>query len=322
MNKFYLRRKYVNFQMVDGEDIINHIHSFKLLLEELATVGVVYSEEDKVDTLLASLPKSYEVRVQSLTNTAGLTVEDVISKILHEDLRRKKSGTSTSHGDVPQALWTGKKSLENQRYSKLRNNGYSRNQASTHQGTSNYESRQGFSGSNSSQMGSFPSSSNSQKSSQLIHPNSQQPYKKKGLCNYCKIPGHYKKDCRKYLVDLESGKVFFHKSSSIPRRTAFVGVIRTTITNLTDPTLTNDWYLDSGATHHLTYHGEWFMDYSPVYPRKHVYLGDNTVQEIFGYGSIQIILVNGEERTLENVYHVPGLTQNLIFYSPNDKSRL
>jgi superfamily II helicase len=99
-------QEYVNFQVKDGEDVINHIHSFKLLLEELATVGINYNEEDKVETLLASLPESYETRVQSLTNTEDLTIEDVISKILHEDLRRKKSGTSTSHSDVPTALWT------------------------------------------------------------------------------------------------------------------------------------------------------------------------------------------------------------------------
>lgn len=60
MNKCYLRRKYVNFQMTDGKDVINHIHLFKLLLEELATLGISYDEEDKIETLLARLPKSYE----------------------------------------------------------------------------------------------------------------------------------------------------------------------------------------------------------------------------------------------------------------------
>jgi hypothetical protein len=43
------------------------------------------------------------------------------------------------------------------------------------------------------------------------------------------------------------------------------------------PILINDWYLDSGATHQLTYHGEWFLTYFPIYPRELVYLGDNTL---------------------------------------------
>jgi hypothetical protein len=72
--------------MKDREDVKYHIHLFKLLLEELATVGIDYNEEDKVEILLTCLPESYEKRARSLTNTADLTVEDVISKILHEDL--------------------------------------------------------------------------------------------------------------------------------------------------------------------------------------------------------------------------------------------
>jgi hypothetical protein len=161
MNKCYLRKKYINFQMKDGEDVINHIHSFKLLLEELATVGINYNEEDKVETLLASLPESYETRVQSLTNIADLTIEDVIFKILHEDLRRKKSGTSTSHSDVPTMLWTGKKSF-NQRYStKFNQSGYSKQKGLFNNRTFNHNgSISGFSGSNTgnSQMGYLPSS--------------------------------------------------------------------------------------------------------------------------------------------------------------------
>ena len=56
----------------------------------------------------------------------SLTIEDVISKILHEDFRKKKSGTSTSHSDVPTTLWIGKKSF-NQRYStKSNQSGFSK----------------------------------------------------------------------------------------------------------------------------------------------------------------------------------------------------
>ena len=96
------------------------------MLEELATIGINYNEEDKVDTHLASLSESYETQVQSLTNTTDLTIEDVISKCLYEDLWRKKSGTFTSHSDVPTVLWTNKKSF-NQRYSTQSNqSGYSK----------------------------------------------------------------------------------------------------------------------------------------------------------------------------------------------------
>lgn len=54
MNRWFLRQKYVNFKMTNGKNVTNHIHEFKLLLEELATVRLVYTEEDQVETLLAS----------------------------------------------------------------------------------------------------------------------------------------------------------------------------------------------------------------------------------------------------------------------------
>jgi len=71
--------------MTDGENVTNHIHEYNLLLEELATIGLIYNEEDHIETLLASLLKSYESIIQALSNTL-MTVQDVISKIMHEDL--------------------------------------------------------------------------------------------------------------------------------------------------------------------------------------------------------------------------------------------
>ena len=114
-------------------------------------------------------------------------------------------------------------------------------------------------------------------SPQLIHPNSQLPYKKKIICNYCKIPGLYKKECQKYLAVLKVGKVYHDQSLQMSRPSAFASIVRTTVTNSIVLVLINDWYLDSRATHHLIYHGKWLLAYSPIYLWELVYLGDNTV---------------------------------------------
>ena len=82
---------------------------------------------------------------------------------------------------------------------------------------------------------------------------------------------------------------------------AFVGVVRTTIIPLTESILTNNWYIDSGATHHLTYHGEWFVNYSSLYPREFVYLEDNIVQDlIFQNSQLSFISITESCRIIEH----------------------
>lgn len=73
------KEKMSTLKMIDDKNITNHIHSFKLLLEEWATFGLIYNEEEKVEILLASLPKFYKTKVQSLTNIARLTVKDCLA---------------------------------------------------------------------------------------------------------------------------------------------------------------------------------------------------------------------------------------------------
>lgn len=73
------------------------------MLEELATLGLDYSEKDKIEILLASLSELYEAIIQALRNL-HIIIQDVIFKILHEDLRRKKIGKSTNYSKVSTTL--------------------------------------------------------------------------------------------------------------------------------------------------------------------------------------------------------------------------
>jgi hypothetical protein len=59
MNKCHPRRHYVNYSMKEGADVKNHLHEFKLFLEELASVGVKYNDDDNIETMLSSPPDSY-----------------------------------------------------------------------------------------------------------------------------------------------------------------------------------------------------------------------------------------------------------------------
>ena len=90
-------------------------------------------------------------------------------------------------------------------------------------------------------------------------------------------------------------------------------VIHTTMTKSSAHVLTNDWHIDSSATHHLTYHGEWFLTYFIIDLHEFIYVGDNTIQEIYNHGSVSITFINGDARLLDDAFYVPVFTQNLIY---------
>jgi len=75
------------------------------------------------------------------------------------------------------------------------------------------------------------------------------------------------------------------------------------------------WYVDSGASSHMTGKKEFFdsLEESTYGPK--IYLGDDSGYEIKGYGVIPVKLSNGKIIHLKNVVYVPGIKKNLISVS-------
>jgi len=58
------------------------------------------------------------------------------------------------------------------------------------------------------------------------------------------------------------------------------------------------WYLDSGATQHMTPIKEYFMNYTIINPPLKVYSCDDQVHEAIGKGTVQIHLSNRQTTTI------------------------
>ena len=72
------------------------------------------------------------------------------------------------------------------------------------------------------------------------------------------------------------------------------------------------WYVDSGASNHMTSHGQWFKDmHNPDKPG-FVETGDNTSHPITHVGKVPLCMENGNVRYLADVLHVPKITKNLV----------
>ena len=65
-NKLLLKKRYFRLEMKEGTSIQKHLKHMKELTDRLAAMGVPIHEEDRVVTLLGSLPKSYSTLVTVL----------------------------------------------------------------------------------------------------------------------------------------------------------------------------------------------------------------------------------------------------------------
>jgi len=54
----------------------------------------------------------------------------------------------------------------------------------------------------------------------------------------------------------------------------------------------NDWIIDLGTTQHMTFEREWFTTYESIIAQK-VYMGDDTILEAIGKGSIKATMQVG-----------------------------
>lgn len=132
---------------------------------------------------------------------------------------------------------------------------------------------------------------------------------KKGPCNWCRIPGHYEKECRKKLAG-ESRRPAIpetHVTSSKPT------VLLARVTR--DPKLKDSWYLDSGASDHVTYGRSLFTSYENRTSNATLVVGNDTTCAIVGSGSVQLQSNKGELIILQNVLYVPMMIKNLISLS-------
>ena len=72
------------------------------------------------------------------------------------------------------------------------------------------------------------------------------------------------------------------------------------------------WYLDSGASFHMTGDKELFSDLEEKDLQMHIEMGDDGRYSATGIGTITFERESGKPFLLKNVMHVPGLKKNLV----------
>lgn len=136
-------------------------------------------------------------------------------------------------------------------------------------------------------------------------------------CHYCKIKGHFKKNCRKFKKDREVSKVEDQQENTTDGGLKKYGCIAKTAC-LERPV----FFCDSGASFHMSGELKYFNNYVPHKEKIVIQVGNNECVYSHGKGSIDVISdVDGEKIpvTLYDVEYVPGISDNLFSLGAADK---
>lgn len=146
--------------------------------------------------------------------------------------------------------------------------------------------------------------------------NNEASRRKNVKCYRCGKMGHIKRDCR---VKIHEGNV----GSKEPERkqvkdwgSCFVSgdALEGDSPNvqvLASINYQNDWIVDSGCSHHLTGDKAKFHEFVHYEGNDAIVTADNTVHPVVNEGVVKV----EDGVTLKSVYHVPGMTKNLISVS-------
>ncbi len=77
----------------------------------------------------------------------------------------------------------------------------------------------------------------------------------------------------------------------------------------------NVWYVDFGASNHVTSHGKWFEDTKDLKTPRFVEISDDIPHPITQIGKVPLSMQDGLIKYLKDVLYVPTITKNLVLVS-------
>ena len=251
--------------------------------------------------LLAALPPSWRPFVTTQSYQTQ-TIAVLINKMRQENTFSKLSNGTMNQPIAPMAMATSlHKPNPHQRP-----NYYSRPQYNTNkpnQPHCNYCQRQGH----------------WEKDCRIKARNSNYQSNTQITCNYCKRIGHMERECRTKQREVNMQPQT--RMAQIQEETSSGDEMYLFNLNLTNTTgVDSAWYLDTGATHHMTYDKTLLAEFKELPTPLEVHLGDDSIREAKGFGTITFNLPNNKHLQIPKVYFVPGLTKNLISVSQETQS--
>jgi hypothetical protein len=293
-------RHFTTLQMREEDSIDYFINKYYSAYDNASSAGNKIEEDMKIDILLGALPSSWSPFIVVNGADSNLTLQNLISKLKQEDLRRRRVTDQASTDASNMAMVA---TMRNQKSNFNNFNNFRNNRINSNQHNNNRFQKFG--------KNHLNNKFQNQRQGALT-------ISKSIICHYCGKAGHIERDCRKKQYDLRNkNKRNYVNANSVyvededednndPFIQAFVSLTQQC------EHATNLWLFDTGATHHLTHNRTLLHDYSSLSTPLEVKFGDNGTKLAIGKGIVHLPIDKHKIVSISNVYYVPGFSKKLI----------
>ena len=302
-----LIKRLVNSNMNEGQSTTKFLDSWQALLDEVLISGLAIPETLQAMLLLAALPSSWRAFITTQATVENLQLQGLVSKIQQEETLREQ----TTGSEKSVALATTAKRSHNERH-KANHQAYGNN----HHKQCNFCHRfghlerdcrtkrrqQGSSIENNSNLSPYgyhysPNPHNQQHSyseTEQGHQYNTTPYNQQDIrptahAQYAEI-SNYEGHSEYKPLQLYATTIGTNKPSNL-------------------------WFLDTGATHHMTHALDYLSNIKYLNNPIEVCLADNSTQLAQAIGDAVIQAPRGQQITISNVYYVPRLQNSFASVS-------
>ena len=290
--------------MGKSDSVVDFAMKFTHIVSDRRNLGEAMEENEVMRRFLRAMPAKFDALTLSLEQYGELdkvSLDEVIRSLTVHELRLKER-ESREEKQVILAKATSKAKLSNEEESSSHGRGRQRGRG---RGRGRRRGR-----------------------NQLTEEEKdKKPFDKLVIqCYNCQKYSHFAYECRSakkprddraYVVETTSAAASASSSNTTNATTSLLMAIVEEVSDFLlhgfegaspDPTL---WYLDTGATNHMSGCRNYFCDLDESTTR-FVKFGDNSRIQIEGKGVIQINQKNGEILRLSNVLYVPQLAANIL----------
>eukprot|EP00794_Sanderia_malayensis_P002751 gene2751-biopygen2271 len=135
-------------------------------------------------------------------------------------------------------------------------------------------------------------------------------------CFYCQKEGHFAKNCFKKKADRKA-KLQAESAKTVEHQDDGDGDFVLTVNN-SDKQACDDWWIDSGASQHMSFNNSGMINYMKFSMPQEIKLADNSIVFAYGKGNIRLPCYDGSKRInlmLKDVLFIPKLRKNLLSLS-------